>query len=111
MACIFNIGCGPSLNASVIPPRGLLYTNFKAPLTINFKDTNMGEKQGVKKTTLINIPTFYLPVQVPLDFDFGKVGLKETAEKADMKSIDYIDYEYTNILGVYKSLEVIPHGK
>ncbi len=73
MACILCLGCGKSLKAPVIPPRGLLYTNFKAPLVLNFKNTNMGDKEGVNKSRFINIPTFYLPVQVPLDFDFGNI--------------------------------------
>ena len=43
-----------------------------------------------------------------IDFWFD---ICNTAEQNGIKKIEYVDYEYLNVLGFYQQFKVIPHGE
>jgi hypothetical protein len=98
------MGC-VTLEAPVIPPRGILFTHFKAPLDLNFKNTDLGKKRGIGETMWIKEPFF------GTTWGFGNVAIKNAAAEYGINEMDYVDYEYMNVLGVFQEVKIIPHGK
>ena len=107
VAGIWTAGCAsaPLLKAPVLPPQGLLFTSYEAPLTLNFRNTQMGEVKGQGETTYFREPC------LGTDYGFGDASLYRAIKDSGLKEVDYIDYEYVSVLGLYRNFRIIPHGK
>lgn len=93
--------------ALVVPPHGMLYTNIKAPFDINFNNTRISHSNGNgdgERTVYFKEPIF------SSSYGMKDASIKNAAGTAGLKQIDYIDYEYVNILGIFMSFKIIPHG-
>jgi len=91
-------GC---LTAPFVPPPGAAFTQFSAPLDVDFQNTDLA---GMKKGTSEAISILGL-------FAFGDASSKAAAESAQISKIVHADYDYFNILGVFQKTTVIVYGK
>ncbi|MEI7851396.1 MAG: TRL-like family protein [Kiritimatiellales bacterium] len=92
-------GC---VTAPFVPPSGMVFTQFTAPLDVDFENTDMS---GVKKGTADTISILGL-------FAFGDASSQAAAQNGGITKIVHADYEYLNILfGIYQKTTVIVYGK
>jgi hypothetical protein len=90
-------GC---LTAPVIPPLGKAYSDVKAPLSINYNPTNVGRKFG--KSESISILGLVAT---------GDASTQAAAANGGISKIDFADYAYYNVLGVYQRYVTIVYGE
>lgn len=91
-------GC---LTAPFVPPAGMAFSQFEAPLDVDFQNTDMaGLKQGKAET-----------ISILGLFAFGDASSQAAAQKGGIAKIAHADYEYFNILGVFQKTTVIVYGK
>ena len=90
------MGC---LAAPVVPPYGIAYTNFKAPLDVDYDPTSVAGKSGYAQTeSVLGLVAW------------GDASARTAADDAHLKTIDGADYEYFNVLGVYQKFTTIVYG-
>ena len=86
--------------AAVIPPRGLIYTHYRAPLTTDMKKTDFGSKKGVDYTRYLLVPLF----------GFGDVSIEKIAKDNNITTIKHVDYELTSVLMIFAEMKIIVYG-
>jgi len=87
--------------APVVPPQGLIYTNFKAPLDLDQSQTPVAQKTG--QSSVVSILGLV---------SFGDGSLEAAAKDGGIQTIESVDYQYMNVfLGVYSEYTTIVHGK
>ena len=101
IACIICItlflGC---MLAPVVPPAGIIYSNTKAPLDIDVNNTTIGSKRG--EASCLNIMMLVA---------FGDASINEAARNGGIKTVKHVDYEFTNIFGLYQEYKTIVYGE
>lgn len=85
------------------PSQGVLYTDYTAPLTINFDKTKQVETVGLSETKHVAVYFFR--------FAFGDASLKKAIEEGELKNALYADYSWLNILSIFGRLEVRVYGE
>lgn len=96
-ACVMLSGC---LVAPVVPPVGIIYTDFKAPLDYNASGETVGTRSGEAET-----------MSILALVALGDASIKTAAQNGGITQIHSIDYHYTNIVGVYQKYVTIVHGE
>ncbi len=91
-------GCAGFLTAPVVPPSGWVYSDFKAPLDVDYNETELGGKKGTAKT-----------MSILGAVSTGDASI-ETAAKG-MKKVNHVDYHLFNVLGVYSEFTITAHGE
>src|SRR5262245_52096954 len=86
-------GC---LAAPVVPPMGVLYTGFQAPLA---PKGEVGSKRGTASVT-----AFLGLISV------GDGSVKQAAANGGIKEVKLVDYEFTNVIGIYQKYTTIAYG-
>ena len=99
--------CAVGVGAPVRPPGGALFTLVSAPVDTNFSQTPVGTKVGTAETRYLYIPNGN---SLPLSFSWGDAGVAAAAEDAGITTIHYVDYEYLDILSVYRQVTVRVSG-
>lgn len=89
--------CG-CIHAPFMPPPGLVGVT-KAPLSTE-GNWQVGSKVG--KSEAFCVLGLYT---------WGDCSLTGAAKNGSLKRIDYADYQYTNIIGIWQKLEVFAHGE
>ncbi len=84
------------------PAPGFFYTNYRAPLTTEFKNVDMNKTLGEGHDTYVGYSI--------ISFGFGDAGLKKAMEDASLKKVAYADYEFTQVLGVFSKTTVRAFG-
>ncbi|HXK21636.1 MAG TPA: TRL domain-containing protein [Myxococcota bacterium] len=102
-------GCAWRIKAPVKPPVGLIYTGYKAPMSVDFNQTAaQPERVGQSSVKYIGIP---IPFIGYFDFAFGDASVAEAARNGGISRVDYVDYEFTAVLGVYSEMKTTVHGE
>jgi hypothetical protein len=91
-------GC---LVAPFQPPSGMAYSQFDAPLDVDFQNTDMS---GLKKGTSETMSILGLIAT-------GDASAQTAARNGGITKIVHADYEYFNVLGVVQKTTVIVYGK
>jgi hypothetical protein len=104
---VLAAGCNSPLvigaNAPVIPPRGFVLTDVKAPLS--------ADNQGVKLPVANELVGRASCKQVVWVVSTGDSSIEAAAKAAGITNISYVDYEYFDVLGgVYSVFTVVVHG-
>lgn len=74
------------------PPQTLIYTDFKAPLTTEFNNTDLGSKMGTSSSfSFLGL------------FSIGDVSISAAAKDGRIKTVKYADYSHFNILFFQKT--------
>jgi hypothetical protein len=85
--------------APVIPAVAGVYTNTKAPLDIDYEETQLGSKIGKASATSI----LFL-------FAWGDASAAAAARDGGITIIRHADYEFVNVLGFYQSFTTVVRG-
>ncbi len=89
-------GC---LRAPVVPPFGMIYTDYKAPLDYTQEGADLGTRRGEAKTE-----SFVGLVAI------GDASIATAARNGGISNPTAADYEYFNVLGVYQRYTTIVYG-
>lgn len=95
-ALIDASGC---MVAPVVPPQGIVFTNFKAPLDLDQNGTPVSEKSG--KAEVMNILNL---------FSWGDGSIETAAKNGGIQTIESADYEYFTVLGLFHKYTTVVHG-
>lgn len=85
--------------APVVPAVAGVYTNTKAPMDINYDETELGSKIGKASTTTI----------LGL-VGWGDASAAAAAEDGGITIIRHADYEFLNVFFVYQSFTTVVRG-
>jgi hypothetical protein len=92
-AALSMIGC---IAAPVVPPLGIIYTNIDAPLA---PKGEVGSKRGVSHVTA------FLGL-----FSTGDGSVRQAAANGNISNVQLVDYEFTNVLGIYQRYTTVVYG-
>ncbi len=107
MAVAFSSGCASvNWSAPVQPPRGLLYTHYRAPLTAEIAGVPTGGKTGTASTLYVRD---ILVTGQGLAWD--DASIEKAAREAGIKTVHYADYEILEVLGIFGEFTVRVHGE
>lgn len=81
------------------PPQTFLYTDIKAPLSLEFDKTELGPKQGTASTY-----SFFGLVSA------GDASIQQAARNGQIKKVTHADYEHFNFL-FFQKTSVIVYGE
>ena len=101
------VGC-TTYFAPVKPPQGVLFTDIKAPLTVNFNRTPCGA--ATKKFSKSNTSFFFDFIFTWSGFAWDDVSVGKIAREGGISEIAYADYEALLILGVFGKTTVNVYG-
>ncbi len=96
-AALMLTGC---LSAPVMPPYGIIYTDYKAPLDFDQENSMVGMKEGRAATVS------YVGLVA-----MGDASIKAAAEDGGISTIYGADYEYKNIVGIIQNYTTIVYGE
>jgi len=120
LACAPLLGCATRSDAiyraladvsvPVIPPPGLVYTRFRAPLALD--STGFGSKQGTAVSHQIGLPPLPFPgLTLGLDlFAWGDASLTTAAASGGIQKVEHADYELMVVLFVYRRFTTEVYG-
>jgi TRL-like protein family len=99
-----------AVGAPVIPPLGLLYTNLRAPLSLD--STSFGAKRGTAVSHQIGLPPLPFPGTVlGLDlFAWGDASPARAAANGGITTVRHTDYELTVVLWIYRRFTLQVYG-
>ncbi|MHC4471261.1 MAG: TRL-like family protein [Planctomycetota bacterium] len=93
-------GCAGMVHAPIVPPPGLIYSGFKAPLDGDMDPTVKGSKTGSAYTECI------------LGWvAWGDASVHTAASNGGLTKVHHADYEMFNVLGVYSKFTVRVYGE
>jgi hypothetical protein len=88
---------GGCIGAPVVPPVGMVYSDFDAPLGAGPRDS--GSKTGMSSVTAI------LGI-----ISTGDGSVDAAARDGGISTVKGVDYHFTNVLGVYQRYTTVVHG-
>jgi hypothetical protein len=95
-------GCA-GFRAPVIPPHGIIFTKYSAPLTVPVSKTPAtGGKVGKASTIYVG---FYLDVAT------GDASIQAAAKEGGISKIYYADYEIVEVLGIFWQFTIKVYGE
>lgn len=106
--CLPVTGCGGGVlwRVPVNPPRGLLFTTYKAPLTAEMDRTPAEGRVGTASTLYVRDPIF-----TGIDLAWQDASINAAAQEAGISEIYYADFEVLQILGVFGRFTTRVYGE
>jgi hypothetical protein len=94
--------------APVVPPTAFVYTQVKAPLQTDLEGADMqAERMGESTARFLYIPfTWGLA-----SFAWGDASTEQAAKDGGIDEVQFADYEFLSVLGVYAQTTIRAHGK
>ena len=102
LAVLLATGC-VSWRAPVVPPAGLLFTQYRAPLTPEVSGVPVAKKVGTHSTRYVG---YFL-----YSFAWDDASIDAAAKEGGLSKVYYADYEVLNVLGVYAEFTVRAYGE
>jgi len=99
-------GCFTLHKAPFSPPGGAIYSNIKAPLTTNYRNTPVSKKRGQAASLYLADPFF-----TGLSFAWNDCDIHTAAENANLKKVYYADYSAMQFLGVIGKTTITAYGE
>ena len=94
---LFVSGC---ISAPVVPPIGLIYTGYTAPLDLDQSGTPVSQKEGRASTySVLGLVAW------------GDGSVEAAARSGGIQTIESADYEYFHVLGVFHRYTTIVYGE
>jgi hypothetical protein len=98
LGCLSLGAC--AYNAPVIPPSGLLFSNYAAPIDVDVDQSTIGKKLGESSSySILGL------------IAFGDASVTAAAEDGGLSRVDHLDYSYTNFLFIYHSFTTRAYGE
>ena len=95
-AMLLTAGC---FKAPVIPPFGVVFTQYSAPIDVEY-GTEFGGKIGKSESTSI----------LGL-FSWGDASVHSAARNGQLNRVDYVGYEMMNVIGIYQGWTTVVYGE
>lgn len=95
-------GCVAPKTAFVPPPGGI-YTNYKAPLIVDYDETALGSNSGNASTEYLHVPFILGGL---LQFAWDDCSLDAAVKNGRISRAGVADYEFFSVLGVYAKTTV-----
>lgn len=95
-------GCSLAPKAPFVPSTGLIYTDIKAPLSLEYNEQKVIKTHGQASTTHV---AFYI-----FRFAIGDASLNKAIKEGMLKNAAYVDYEWSSIFGIFGKLKVNAYG-
>jgi hypothetical protein len=89
--------------APVVPPPGLLFTQYRAPLTPQVTGVPVAQKVGTHTCR-------YFAYSL-LSFAWDDAAIAAAAKEGGLSKVYYADYDVLNILGIYTQFTVHAYGE
>ena len=105
MVVLLAGGC-VNWRAPIVPPAGLLFTNYRAPMTAEVSGAPVGTKVGTHSTGF-----FHDFLLTGGSFAWDDASIEKAAANGGLSKVYYADYEVLNILGVYAQFTVRAYGE
>jgi hypothetical protein len=88
-------------SAPVMPPVGVIYSDYKAPLTVQLQGQTVTQQKGqAGSSSILGL------------IAWGDCSLQSAAKDGNLSTINYADYSYLNVIfGVYQKFTVTVYGK
>jgi hypothetical protein len=101
---------GSDYVAPILPPPGLLYSDYKAPLSTRFRDIPVGT--SVTKQSSDTVKSFIIPFILGgfIGFTWDEAMIQEIADEGGIEEIAYADYDFMTILSIYSELTINVYG-
>jgi hypothetical protein len=97
---LFMVGlCGCAYRAPVVPPVGIVYTNHRAPLDVEYHDTTLGKRGTASSHSVLGLVAW------------GDASAEAAASAGGIKTIEHADLEYLNVIFIYQRFTTIVYGK
>ena len=100
LTLVIITGC-VSPRAEFAPPVGAFYTNYKAPLLIDYNDTPIENQKGSASARY-----FHDIILTRLNFSWDDCSIKEAAENGRITKVGTADYEFLSVLGIFAKTTV-----
>jgi len=98
--CALILPLAGCLTAPVMPPPGMVYTDYKAPLDHNLEGNPVGSRSGSAETmSILGLVAL------------GDASVATAARNGGVSRVHHADYEYFNVLGIYQKYTTIVHGE
>lgn len=87
--------------APVMPPPGLIYGSVRAPMDIDVNETPIANlKSGqTESASVLGLVAW------------GDASIKTASDNGGLATIEHVDYEFFNVLGVYQRFTTIAYGE
>jgi hypothetical protein len=97
VALVFCAGC---FQAPVVPATGIVYSDFKAPLTSEYDGQAIEAKTGeAESASILGL------------IAYGDCSIEAAAADGGLSTVTHCDYSFFNVMGVYQRFTVIAHGR
>ena len=98
------------LKAPIVPPTGLVWTSYRAPLTVG--PTDFGSKKGQATSHQIGLPPlpFYGLTRGVSLFAWGDASKQTAARQGGITEIEHADYRMQIFVFVYKRFTTEVYG-
>jgi len=93
-------GCAAPKSAFV-PPGGILFTSYKAPLLVSYDDAKVSTKCGDASANY-----FHDFLLTGLSFAWNDCSLDAAVAEGELKKVGAADYSFFSILGIYAKTTV-----
>lgn len=93
-------GCA-SPKSEFVPPGGILFSSYKAPLLVTYDDAAIRGRNGEAKANYV-----YDPLITGMSYAWGDCSLDAAARDGGVNRVGSADYSYLNILGIYAKTTV-----
>ena len=102
LAALIMVGCSgcAMYSAPVKPPQGA-FTSIEAPTSTDFNEsTPAGTAVGRSSAhSILGLVAW------------GDASIDAAARNGDLSAVNYVDYEYLSVLGLYTKYTTVAHGK
>lgn len=100
LSTIFGLAIGAlgCIGAPVVPPLGLVYTDIDAPLTIGPSSAEGARRGTASVTSILGL------------FSFGDGSVKAAAMDGGIREVQRVDYQFTNVIGIYQKYTTVAYG-
>ena len=93
-------GCA-SPKSEFVPPGGVLFTSYKAPLLVSYDDAAVSRKNGEASAAY-----FHDPIFTGLDFAWNNCSLDAAVQNGRFNKVGSADYSFFSVLGIYAKTTV-----
>ena len=93
-------GCA-SPESAFVPPGGILFTDYKAPLLVTYDDAKVSRNRGEASASY-----FHEWVFTDIDLAWGDCSLDAAVQDGRFDRVGSADYSFLNILGFYTKTTV-----
>ena len=95
-------GCA-SPKSAFVPPGGVLFTSYKAPLLVSYDDAAVSRNSGDASAEYIHVPILMGGL---LEFAHGDCSLDAAVSDGRFTRVGAADYSFFSVLGIYAKTTV-----